>query len=1446
MPGATGSYDSVAAEIRRFLDDALHSRLIDEAIYYRLVIELQLRMDERAAAAHPEPRPAVATTMPPAQPTRTASAPSAGISVPTMPAPESLGPIGPAWWKEPEPLPERRPQWAEWVGAVRALLASELALHGLAYLGVLLTFIGAFGFVVFAFGELDRSLRPVAEAVVPLVCFLTAWFLRRQRAPHVAAGLEFLGGLLLPLVAYASFVDDGTVPPDLVGAPLIAALSLVSLALSGAYAAWAGKHAASPLRYLVAPMAWQVVWALGLAFADEPVAGVAIRTPNQWQMAAYVIAVVASIALANAFPTRRLAGETRIAAVVGLALGYALMLATGFADGWQAAPVALTGLATVVGIDLLAAGSSERTVGGARLAQSFVVAITVTALVPDLELGWAGVAATIGAIALLERWAIGGSNAMERAAALAELGVGLAMATTEPWAAVAAFGAASVWAHVRRIVGLPALHVLARAARTDVERMDAEITWLDAAAALLPVGVAYGLWQEFGPETALVVSAALLAAGALAYLLVGIDRVASFWLVVSAVCLGVLTIGPWERAGASASLVLSSGLCSAVVAVSVPSAVARIWLGAAGIAWTAFLGMELAGLSLEQRALVWAGAGLLVVLVAAAAARPDVRLHFIAVGQVASAGALGSVVSSAGGVRLACIGAWTLGWVVEIAAGEVRGRSENAFGRSFAVLGPLLVVLSLPVLVLEAARFAGLLEGRPGLPGVLLAVLALLEAVIARAIERRRPLAELVVAGAFGTSLVAIGASGEQPWPAIAACAGLIVVVIVIPASLRIPPMVWAAWLASAALSVLLTERAGVPDDRLFAAGFIWSAVVLLGGLALDDRIAGRRIRGDLVRTRWLAPAPVFGGAGLLASLGLSLVEPSAVYGWWMVAGGAVFLGTALLLRMGSVSGMAWGLGAFGAGSLVSERIMDDPWLLVAGAIVPLVAAWILARTTSRGESWPFRWDVPAFVVAHAIVVVALARAAWIDELAPAWLGAAALSFAIAAVLRCWPWALAGGVLASVGAWDLGPAWLAAGLATESVGAGIAASRSEGDRRLLLQMVCAGLAAAAWIQTTTAIGWSREETLRATALVAGAQLLLGAAAVRLRLLAPDWVLRAAVLAAAGIGAVEVAVLEQGLGAVDPAQRGALAAALIMAAVATGISAAPCQLPRLREVSGVLVTAALGEALLWVDASAETAVAVLVATGVGSMVVALTLWRTGVWRTWAPAIGTFSALVSAASPFVALLALPDRSPLVAALLVCGIESAAAGLVLRRAEPLVLSPLLLSGAWIVFTREAFAGDPQWFTVPLGFAVLAVVEVLRWDLRRRGGPTHIPELVALEIAGFAFLIGASPLGVIRGSSWAGAVGVALGVLVAGWGALTRVRRRLWLGLAAAVGSLVLMVIVPLAQEPPDVAGATLWVLLAATGIAVVLVATALERWRSRIGAGMHRLGALLSGWE
>jgi hypothetical protein len=288
---------------------------------------------------------------------------------------------------------------------------------------------------------------------------------------------------------------------------------------------------------------------------------------------------------------------------------------------------------------------------------------------------------------------------------------------------------------------------------------------------------------------------------------------------------------------------------------------------------------------------------------------------------------------------------------------------------------------------------------------------------------------------------------------------------------------------------------------------------------------------------------------------------------------------------------------------------MDDPWLLVAGAIVPLAAASFLARLTDRGVPWSFRWDVPPFVVAHAMVVFALGRAARIEELAPAFIGSSTLSFAVAASLRRWPWALAGAVLVAVGAWDLGPGWFAAALGVESVGAGIAASRSEGDRRLLLQVVCGGLAAAAWIETATAIGWSREETLRATALVAGGQLLLAASVVRLRLLAPDWALRAMALAAVGIGTVGYATLEVRLLAADAAANGALARprdggdrgghlggpVSSSPAGVSGVSSRPRSVRLLRGCSGRTGGGDPGR------------------LGVGSMVVALALWRTGVWR-----------------------------------------------------------------------------------------------------------------------------------------------------------------------------------------------------------------------------------------
>jgi peptidoglycan/LPS O-acetylase OafA/YrhL len=111
---------------------------------------------------------------------------------------------------------------------------------------------------------------------------------------------------------------------------------------------------------------------------------------------------------------------------------------------------------------------------------------------------------------------------------------------------------------------------------------------------------------------------------------------------------------------------------------------------------------------------------------------------------------------------------------------------------------------------------------------------------------------------------------------------------------------------------------------------------------------------------------------------------------------------------------------------------------------------------------------------------------------------------------------------------------------------------------------------------------------------------------------------------------------------------------------------------------------------------------------------------------------------------------------------------------------------------------------------------------------------------------MIGGSPIQVIQGSTWAGLVGVVLGIFVTAWGALTRVRRRLWLGVVSAVGCLLLMVLVPLTRQLPDVASAEPWLLLGVIGVAVVVIATVLERGRARLRAAIHHVGELLEGWE
>ena len=67
-------------------------------------------------------------------------------------------------------------------------------MHGLAYLGVLLLFVGSFGLVAFAFGSVDPSMRPVAEAAIVVSPFAAAILLQRRGARVAGVALEVAGG----------------------------------------------------------------------------------------------------------------------------------------------------------------------------------------------------------------------------------------------------------------------------------------------------------------------------------------------------------------------------------------------------------------------------------------------------------------------------------------------------------------------------------------------------------------------------------------------------------------------------------------------------------------------------------------------------------------------------------------------------------------------------------------------------------------------------------------------------------------------------------------------------------------------------------------------------------------------------------------------------------------------------------------------------------------------------------------------------------------------------------------------------------------------------------------------------------------------------------------------------------------------------------------------------
>src|SRR6266516_2780258 len=1347
----------------RFLEWARKYWLLDEQAHARLQRELDKAHSALTGAAW-QPAAAPPAAQPPA-PAHAAwpTAPTAGVQ-PTQPASPAAPPkaqplAGRTAPARPAPRathakPRRAGAWAARLRRAWAPVASDLGLHGLAYLGVLLMISGTLGLTLFSLRSVNTSLRPLAEGSVPLVLLVSSWFLWRRGAPLGAASLELLGGAVLPVVTFASLLDGSSVPPDLPPGPLlVAVLAAIAAGLAGVYALVARRHPATTLRYLVAPLAWTTVGVLGLAFH---------RGPSAAQMALVSAAVAATLLIAHHWRAPQLSRPTEIASMPGAALALALVLGIGLA---AAAP----------------------------------------------RLGWAsgGAALLAGSLVLLEWHARCRPAPLVALVVLAVAATGLALAMAEPWTAVTAAAVTAAWAHTRRIRRLPG---------------------------------------PFGRGAEWEVGLALAA-----------------WLAVAA------------------------GLGGVALALMPRHPALRMWSAAATLAWSMALGLEAAGVSLTVRSLVWAVVGLVLVGMATAWRNPTAG-HLAAIGHLVGLGALafaGLLGPGAGGT--AVLAAWVAAWLVATVAAELgvaplidllaRVVGERTWvARAAHALPALMVVAGLPPLILMGADLAGLLHGRQERSGVALALLALAEGAVAGRLTGRRPLGGVLALAGLVVSAASVALAVPDRWSLVASLTSAIGVVIVGGRELRRPPMTWWAWALTAPLGLLLADRAGVAGNGLRAVLGGWGALLLLGGLLLDDLRAGRRQPRQWLRLSWLDAPVVLGTLGLAAAIASATTAPPAVLAAWCLAGAACSLVVAVQLRAGAVSGLSWALLTTALVLLRPVHEPSPPWLGVLWAAVLAGASWLLERRERANDPW-LRWDLAPLVVAHGVALAAIGQAIVLAgvgnpgvsvpaaprmQMALTASGAGLLACAVAAWRRGWPWALAGVALTLAGASVAGPGWLALALAGTAAGTALAAARSGHPLRGGLQVSSVGAGGWAWLELIDWASWSSQLAIGLTALAAGGLACGIVVLVRAGRLANAWATPIGLLAASAITGVLIAGGSQGAVADVPSGLPglAIAAGWGLLAAAAGLAARPLGRPALRPAAGLL---AFGAAQVLLAAGrtppARWALATLT-LAVAATATCLALWWTrrqtpgdaepsqvdpAGWSRKTVWLDTLVPFAAAAAGGGLLAAAVDgrRSLLAAGLLVVGLQAAAGSLVLARPGLGRLAPPLACGAWLELTAEAIGGDAQWLTIPVGLTLLVVVEMTRAQHRRARKPLA-PELRLLEHAGMLLVVGAALAQTVTRTTSYGLLAGLLGIGLCVWGAATRVRRRVIVGSVTLLLALVGMLAVPVAQLVPEFHAAALWIVLTAVGLVLMTIAVSLERGRAHLAAAVSRIDQLLQGWE
>jgi hypothetical protein len=1120
------------------------------------------------------PAPPVTRIPPPPPPLATAPAtwheaewPGWGPAPDRRPAPvgaPTVGPLPPVWelppgtgMPPPSPQPHRRQRsgrtrpaaWTARLAVLREAVVSDVVLHGFIYLGVLLTVVGMLGFLLFSFKDVPDQVQPLVELGIPAVFFVWAWHLRRQRAVRVGQAMELLGGILLPLVLFASLVDGAPFPPNPSGSNLILAMAMTSLALAGGYAWWSARSGSSALAYLVAPAIWLAAMAVGFAFkGDEPLVGDAITRLVSAQPALAAVAITGTLAATARWATHRLSRPTTVAAGPGAAIAYLMVVTLAAGEGWTPWPLVVAGAATLASAELLSRRRGwEQALVALRPA---LLAATVAPLLSVWGTAWGGVAAVVVFLLLLEvelrAPRVAPTGVLVAAGAIT---IGLALSMLDPWAAVVAWASATVWAHSRRSAGV---------------RFEPVEEALLILAATLPLGLGWALLGALGTALGLLISGTLLlTAVAAARMSRSDDPFWIAWPVAGAAVVISVTTWSWYL-GDTSTLAWGAMAGAATAAAGVFAwtpkwPVSRVWATSVAASLALAIGLQGAAVPDALVPAVWAAIG--VALVATATARPlDPGGHLAAVGHLVGLGAL--LAAATGWSRVVCLTAWTVGWLLAVVAAETGrssvggalaasgGRSPSAgLAASSRLLPVVVLAVSLPATVLVWLEPWGRLTATGPWTALALALVSLLYAAVTREFARRRPLAPVLAVSATLLAGIAVAVAFPDRWSVIGAATSSVAVAVVLPRPYRHRVYLWFAWLMTGLVALLLSEQAGLPPRLFHAVVTCWGGALLIGALAFDGHRAGRRRSWQELRIGPLWDPAAIGAVAVLAGLAAAAAEGARVLGWWSLIAAAIYLAAALLLRAGAASMPVHLLVVLGTSLLLPWSPLERPWILAVLAAGMVGCAWVLERVTAPRTSsvWWSRWDLPPLLTAHLVALVALGLATTAGEVATTWTTVGGLSLVVAWWRHQRVWAEVGTLLVLGGAGAAGPGWLAGALLATALRGMVGAALSRGRDRISYHAIGVLAAAGAWIQLAVWQQWSASLLVSASALAFGALAVSVAAAARLARLPRDWTLVWGTLATVGSAAAAAGAVEHLEGFLPAAGMGlyAVGAALLV-------------------------------------------------------------------------------------------------------------------------------------------------------------------------------------------------------------------------------------------------------------------------------------------------------------